>query len=106
MTVTHKEVEKGKDATVACTVAGVTVEPTIVWKSSTGSALSSDTTNYDVTGGTGFKADTNTHESTLTVKAAANTVDATFSCVVTSAEWAKTNEENVVNVKVLGMYFF
>ena len=79
----------------------MTAAATIVWKNSDGTDLSSDSTNYAI-GGTGFTSGTNSHESILTVKAAKNDADAVYSCLVTSAEWAKTNEENTVNLKVLG----
>ena len=102
--VTDIEAEKDQDATVSCTVSGVTAEPGIVWKNSDGTDLSSDSTNYGF-GGTGFDSGSNTHESTLTVRAAKNDADALYTCFVTSSEWAITDEANTVNLKVLGKYF-
>ena len=103
--VTNKEVEKGTDATLTCTVSGLTEQATIEWRSvSDGSALTSDTTNY-VIGGAGFTISTNSQESILTVKAVSNTADNTFYCVVTSTEWAKTNVESPVVLNVFGMFY-
>lgn len=104
--VTNKEVEKDKDATLTCTVSGLTEQATIEWKSSQGGpALISDDTNYAI-GGAGFDSPSNTQESILTVKAVANTADNTFYCAITSTEWAKTNEESPVILNVFGMFYY
>ena len=101
---TDKEVEKDADATLTCTVSGLSVAATIEWRSvSGGSALISDNTNYDI-GGAGFSDSTNEQESILTVKAAANTADSILYCTVTSAEWAKTNVETPVVLDVFGTF--
>ena len=53
--------------------------------------------NYVVSPGTyGSKSQT----TTLTVKAAANTADSTYTCVITSDEWDTTQRETVVTLNV------
>ena len=104
--VTNKEVEKDTDATLTCTVSGLSVAATIEWRSvSGGSNLADDATNYDV-GGAGFDILSNSQQSILSVKAVANTADDTFYCVVTSTEWAKPNEETPVVLDVFGMFYY
>ena len=44
--------------------------------------------------------DSNSQTSTLTVKAAANTADSTYTCVITSDEWLQTNKETAVALEV------
>jgi hypothetical protein len=44
----------------------------------------------------------NSQTSTLTVKAAANTADTTYSCVITSNEWEVTRRETAVALNVFG----
>ena len=104
--MTDKEVEKDTDdAKVTCTVSGVTAEPTIVWKTDTvADVVVADSTNYQESTSQ-FKAGTNEHESVLNVKAAKTNTDQTYTCLVTSAEWDKSEDPHDVVLNVLGMYF-
>ena len=108
MVVTNKEVEKDTDdAQVTCTVNGVTVKPTIVWKNSAGDdVVKNDGTNYQEDDAKSkFTIDSHEHVSVLNVKAAKTDTDQKYTCFVTSAEWAKNDEPHVVVLNVLGMYF-
>ena len=94
----NKEVEKDTDATVSCVITGISRKlDAVVWtKDGTDvTALSAD--NYIVSPGT---YDSNSQTTTLTVKAAANTADSTFSCVITSDEWLQTNKATTVSLQV------
>ena len=44
----------------------------------------------------------NSQTTTLTVKAAVNTADSTYTCVITSNEWLVTNRESSVSAIVFG----
>ena len=102
--MTDKEVEKDTDdVEVTCTVSGVTAKPTIVWKTSTvDNVVTDDMTNYQENKSE-YKADTNTHTSVLNVKAAKTDTDRTYTCLVTSTEWAKNEDPHDVHLNVLGM---
>ena len=104
--VVEKEVLKGTQAILTCTVSGLSVAATIAWKSTSGGTDLADGDNYAI-GGTGFEVSSNSQQSTLTVKVAANTADTPFYCTVTSTEWAKDKVETTVNMKVFGrLYMF
>ena len=94
----NKEVEAETDATISCVVTGITKElDAVLWtKAGTDvTTLSSD--NYVVSSGT---YDSNSQTTTLTVKAAANTADSTYTCVITSDEWLQTDKETTVSLEV------
>ena len=85
---------------ISCVITGITTQlDAVVWtKDGTDvTALSAD--NYIVSPGT---YDSNSQTTTLTVKAAANTADSTYTCVITSDEWELTNSENTVALDVFG----
>ena len=99
----NKEVEAETDATISCVVTGITKElDAVLWtKAGTDvTTLSSD--NYVVSSGT---YDSNSQTTTLTVKAAANTADSTYTCVITSNEWLVSNRQTDVILNTFGKIF-
>ena len=56
-------------------------------------------TNYFVSPGT---YDSNSQTTILTVKAAANTADTTYTCVITSDEWLVSDKQTNVILNVFG----
>ena len=57
--------------------------------------------SYVVSAGT---YSSNSQTTTLTVKSAVNTVDSTYTCVITSNEWLVTNKLTNVVLNVFGEY--
>ena len=59
--------------------------------------------DYTISDGS-YDDSSNSQTTTLTVKAGTNTADATFSCVVTSAEWSETvtDKQTEVTLNVFG----
>ena len=97
---TNKEVKSGTDATVSCVVSGITQRlETVVWKKDGTDVTTLSGSNYVVSPGT---YDSNSQTTTLTVKAAANAADSTYTCVITSDEWRVSNKETNVILNVFG----
>ena len=98
---TSKEVESGTDATLTCSVTGVTKElDAVVWtKDGTDVTKLTEDNSYVVSVGT---YGSNSQTTVLTVKAAVNTADSTYTCVITSNEWLVTNQETSVILNVFG----
>ena len=95
-----KEVESESDATISCVITGITQElDGVEWKKDGTDVTTLSGSNYVVSPGT---YDSNSQTTTLTVKAAANTADSTYTCVITSDEWELTNSENTVALDVFG----
>ena len=63
----------------------------------------SEDNSYVVSAGT---YGSNSQTTTLTVKAAVNTADSTYTCVITSNEWLETNKETPVFLNVFGKFLF
>lgn len=94
----NKEVEANTDATISCVITGITRQlDNISWKKADGNAVAGD--NYEVKAGT---YDSNSQTTTLTVKAAANTVDSLYTCSITSSEWEVSDRESTVVLDVFG----
>ena len=93
--------EKGVDATLSCVVSGISKKlDLVVWKKDgTDVTTLSEENLYVVSAGT---YSSNSQTTTLTVKAAVNTADSTYSCVITSNEWLVTNRETTVSAIVFG----
>ena len=101
---TNKEVESGTDATISCVISGITQQlDTVVWRKD-GTDVTTTTTggNYFVSPGT---YGSNSQITTLSVKAAANTADSTYTCAITSNEWLVTNQQTNVILNVFGKCF-
>ena len=97
----NKEVESGTDATVSCVITGITQQLNAVkWtKGGTDVTTLTEDNSYVVSAGT---YGSNSQTTTLTVKAAVNTADSTFTCVITSNEWLVTDKETSVVLNVFG----
>ena len=96
----NKEVGSGTDATISCIISGITKKlDDIVWKKDGSDVTTLSGSDYVVSPGT---YDSNSQTTTLTVKAAANTADSTYTCVIDSDEWELTNKETTVILNVFG----
>ena len=97
----NKEVETQTDATISCVITGLTRQlDEVSWTNSAGTDVTTlSGNNYVVDAGS---YDSNSQTTTLTVKAAVNIADATYSCVFDSQEWATINEIAPVILNVFG----
>ena len=97
---TNKEVETGTDATISCTVTGLTRQlDAVVWRKSGTDVTTLAGSNYVVSAGS---YGSNTQTTTLTVKATANTADSSYICAITSTEYLVNNRETAVALEVFG----
>ena len=87
---------------MSCVVNGITKQlDAVKWtKSGTDVTTLTEDNSYVVSAGT---YSSNSQTTTLTVKAAVNTADSTYTCVITSNEWLETNKETPVVLNVFGM---
>ena len=100
MQPTNKEVETGTETFISCIITGITKQlDTVVWTKDGTDVRTLSADNYVVSPGT---YDSNSQTTTLTVKAAANTADSTYTCVITSDEWLVSNREKDVVLDVFG----
>ena len=95
------EVEAEQDMTVSCVITGITKQlDAVVWtKGGTDVTTLTEDNSYVVSAGT---YGSNSQTTTLTVKAAVNTADSTYTCVITSNEWAETDKETIAALNVFG----
>ena len=99
---TNLEVETGTDSEVSCIVSGISRKlDNVVWTKDGTDVTTLSADNYVVSPGT---YDSNSQTTTLTVKAAANTADSTYTCVITSDEWIVTDRQTNVQLNVFGKY--
>ena len=85
----NKEVEANTEAVISCVISGITTTlDSVSWTDSSEGPLTNGS-DYITSDGS-YDDTSNSQTTTLTVKAGTNTADATFSCVVTSAEWSET----------------
>ena len=98
----NKEVESGADTDISCVINGITQQLNAVkWtKGGTDVKTLTEDNSYVVSAGT---YGSNSQTTTLTVKAAVNTADSTYTCVITSNEWLQTDKETSVALNVFGM---
>ena len=83
---------------VSCVVTGITKKlDSVVWKKDGTDVTTLAGSNYVVSPGT---YGSNSQTTTLTVKAAANTADSTYTCVITSEEHQETNKPTTVTLLV------
>ena len=98
----NKEVEAETDAIISCVVTGITKElDEVIWTKDGTDVTSFSGSNYIVSPGT---YDSNSQTTTLTVKAAANTADSTYTCVITSDEWDLTTNEKAVALDIFSEF--
>lgn len=82
----NKEVLEVTDTTISCVVSGITQQlDRVVWTKDGTDVTTLPGNDYEVSEGT-FTTITNSQTTTLIVRAAANTADATYTCVITSDE--------------------
>ena len=99
MQPTDKEVKSETDETISCIVTGITKQlDTVVWtRDGTDVTTLTEDNSYVVSAGT---YGSNSQTTTLTVKAAVNTADSTYTCVITSNEWQVTDRLTNVALNV------
>ena len=96
VTTTGAEVLSGTtNVSITCTISGVESTPTVTWKQDTTDITTTDT-DFNVGDVT---LTTNTASAILTVRKASDT-DTTYTCLVTSNEWEKTDDATTVAVDV------
>ena len=96
----NQEIQKGSDAVLSCVVTGITEQlDDVEWRKDGTDVTTLSGSNYVISSGT---YGSNSQTTTLTVKAAANTADSTYTCVITSDEWLITNRQTPVSVSVFG----
>ena len=94
--------ETGTEETISCIVRGITQQlDAVVWTKDGTDVTTLSGSNYVVSPGT---YDSNSQTTTLTVKAAANTADSTYTCVIDSEEHNVANKETVVILNVFGKH--
>ena len=104
MTPVHQEVEVGTDATISCVVSGITKQlNSVAWKKGGSDVTSLSSINYIVNTGTIVSSKQTT---TLVVKAAVNTADSAYTCVISSDEYQITDRATVVNLDVFGRLIY
>ena len=92
----------GTETMVSCVVTGITKKlDSVVWKKDGTDVTTLAGSNYVVSPGT---YGSNSQTTTLTVKAAANTADSTYTCVIDSEEHNVANKETVVILNVFGKH--
>ena len=93
--------ESRTETTISCIITGITKQlDTVVWtKSGTDVTTLSEDNSYVVSAGT---YGSNSQTTTLIVKAAVNTADSTYTCVITSNEWQVSNRLTSVVLNVFG----
>ena len=95
-----KEVETATEATISCVVTGISRKlEAVTWQKDGSNVRTLSETDYVVTDGT---YDSNSQTTTLTVKAAANVADSTYTCLITSDEHLESNKPTSVALGVYG----
>ena len=91
--------ESNADATLSCVITGITQQlNSVVWKKGgTDVTTLTEDNSYVVSAGT---YGSNSQTTTLTVKAAVNTADSTYTCAFDSSEWLQTDKETAVVLNV------
>ena len=99
----NKEVGTGTETTISCVITGTTKQlDAVVWRKEGSDVTTLSETNYVVSAGS---YSSNSQTTTLTVKAAANTADSIYTCVITSSEWLVTNRQTDLTLDVFGKHF-
>ena len=96
----NKEQLTGTEATIFCTVSGLTqVLDEVKWTLSDDTPIISGHNGHTiVTGEDSFSGDTQI--TTLAVTASQNNVDTNYKCIISSTEHAETDKSTTVNLKV------
>ena len=101
----HSEVLIKTAATISCVVTGLTKQlNTVKWeKPNSGGVITDGTEEYHIDIGT-YQEGSYSQTTILTVPAAANKADATFSCVIKAAEYEELNTKTAVRSNVFSEY--
>ena len=99
VTPSNKEVKTGTDVTLSCSISGISAAATVLWKKSGTPDLSNSIAGHTVAAGN-FESEAQV--STLTLTAAVNTADTTFTCDVTPS--GGTAQSTEVTLNVFGMF--
>ena len=95
VTPSNKEVKTGTDVTLSCSISGISAAATVLWKKSGTPDLSNSIAGHTVVAGNfGSEAQV----STLTLTAAVNIADTTFTCDVTPSGGTAQSTEVTLNV--------
>ena len=87
---------------ISCVITGITTQlDAVVWTKDGTDVTTLSADNYVVSPGT---YDSNSQTTTLTVKAADNTADSTYTCVITSDEWDLTKNEKAVALDIFSEF--
>ena len=98
VTPSNKEVKTGTDVTLSCSISGISGAATVLWKKSGTPDLSNSIAGHTVAAGNfGSEAQV----SILTLTAAVNTADTTFTCDVTPS--GGTVQETTVQLNVFSV---
>ena len=89
----------GTDVTLSCSISGISAAATVLWKKSGTADLSDSIAGHTVVAGI---FESGAQVSTLTLTAAVNTADTTFTCDVTPSEGTAQSTE--VSLNVFGMF--
>ena len=98
VTPSNKEVKTGTDVTLSCSISGISAAATVLWKKAGEDDLSKSIAGHTVVAG---NFGSGAQVSTLTLTAAVNTVDTTFTCNVTPN--GGTAQSTEVTLNVFGM---
>ena len=83
-------------------ITGITQQlTTVVWKKDDTDVTALPGSNYAVSAGS---YGSNSQTTTLTVKAAVNSGDSTYTCAITSNEWIVTDQQTSVTLNTFGSY--
>ena len=85
-------------------ITGITQQlDAVVWRKDGTDVTALPGSNYVVSAGS---YGSNSQTTTLTVNAAANTADSTYTCAITSDEWLVTDRQTDVFLNVFGEYLY
>ena len=91
--------KNGTDVTLSCSISGISAAATVIWRKTGTADLSDSIAGHTVAVGN-FESEAQV--STLTLTAAVNTADTTFTCDVTPS--GGTAQSTEVTLNVFGMF--
>ena len=103
MEAKHSEVLKDIQTTISCVVSGLTRKlEAVTWeKSGSGGTITDGTDGYQIDVGT-YRVVSNSQTTVLTIPAAENRADATYTCLITCDEHGKSADNKSVTSNVFG----
>ena len=98
MTAVNQEQLQATEAKISCTVSGLTKAlDEVKWTKSDDTPITSGEDDFVIDKGT---LSGNSQTTILTIPAAANTLDTTYKCLISSTEHGKTDDSTTVSLKV------